>query len=261
VFRSLTTLLCTITGTLTLGPIAIVVFPFERSGRWLKRLQRWWGRWILFGAGVRVEPVLGTQHLVAGERRLFVANHQSLLDIPVLFAALPAPIAMAAKKELFRIPLLGWMMLAARFPKIDRANPEAAKRSLARSAERLRGTGISVVLFPEGTRSRDGQVAPFKKGAFFVARDLGVPLVPLAMEGTGAAMRKGSLRVRGGCVRISIGPPIDVRARSEEERDAVMAEARALVLAGLAELRRGPASAAEARASESSSATRAPDGG
>jgi 1-acyl-sn-glycerol-3-phosphate acyltransferase len=231
--RSIATLFCTVSGTLVLGPIAIVVLPCERSGRWLKRLQRWWGRWILFGAGVRLEPLEEERFLEPGRRQLFVANHQSLLDIPVLFAALPVPVVMAAKKELFRIPLFGWMMHAARFPKIDRANSEAAKRALLRSAERLRGTGVSVVLFPEGTRSRDGSVAPFKKGAFFVARDLGVPLVPVALSGTGAAMRKGSLRVRAGSVRLRFGPALDPHGRAEEERDAVMEEARARVLAAL----------------------------
>ncbi|MBL8898607.1 MAG: 1-acyl-sn-glycerol-3-phosphate acyltransferase [Planctomycetes bacterium] len=260
--RSFATLFCTLTGTLVLGPIAIVVLPLERSGRWLKRLQRWWGRWILFGAGVRIAPLEGAEHLLPGQRQLFVANHQSLLDIPVLFAALPVPVVMAAKKELFRIPLFGWMMYAARFPKIDRANPDAAKQALQRSAERLRGTGVSVVLFPEGTRSRDGSVAAFKKGAFFVARDLGIPLVPVALAGTGAALRKGSLRVRASCVRLRFQPALDPRGRAEEERDAVMEEARARVLAALAELEAArPRGASEGNASTSSSATRGPSAG
>jgi 1-acyl-sn-glycerol-3-phosphate acyltransferase len=261
VFRSLATLLCTLTGTLTLGPLAIVVLPFERSGRWLKRLQRWWGRWILWGAGIELAPLEGGEHLCPGERVLCAANHQSLLDIPVLFAVLPVPIVMAAKKELFRIPLFGWMMHAARFPRIDRANPEAAKRALERSAEKLRGTEVSVVLFPEGTRTRDGSLGPFKKGAFFVARDLGLPIAPVAIVGTREALPKGSLRVRGARVTVALGAPVAVRDRSEEERDAVMEELRSRVERLLARTRGGSGSARAPSAISTSRATRGPDSG
>jgi 1-acyl-sn-glycerol-3-phosphate acyltransferase len=234
--RSISTLFCVVSGTLVLGPIAIVIFPFESRGRALKRLQCWWGRWILWGAGVRVEAVLGMEHIDPAAPQLFASNHQSLLDIPVLFAHLPVPIVMAAKKELFRIPLIGWMMQAARFPRIDRSNPEAAKAALQRSAERLKGTAVSVVLFPEGTRTRDGEVATFKKGAFFVARDLGVPILPLSLYGTRAALLKGSARVRAGVVRLKIGAPRQVVEQDLAHRDQVMAELREEVVLGLEEL-------------------------
>jgi 1-acyl-sn-glycerol-3-phosphate acyltransferase len=257
VLRSLATLFCTLTGTLTLGPLAILLLPFERSGRWLKRLQRWWGRWILFGAGIELSPLEGAEHLRPGQRVLCAANHQSLLDIPVLFAVLPVPIVMAAKKELFRIPLFGWMMRAARFPRIDRANPEAAKRALERSAERLRGTEVSVVLFPEGTRTRDGSLGPFKKGAFFVARDLGLPIAPVAILGTREALPKGSLRVRAARVAVVVGAPVAVRERSEEERDAVMEGLRSRVLELLAHARGSEGAAPD----PTFCATRGPSGG
>ena len=225
VVRSILHLLVFIVAT-TLGAIlAILSFPFDRSGDTVLRLARWWSWVLLWAAGadlqVRFEAPLDPR-----QPYVFMPNHLSTVDIWALFVAAPRPIRFIAKKQLAQIPLFGWAMAAGRFIFIDRKNPAAAKRSINLAVQRIRD-GSSVVIFPEGTRSRDGLLAPFKKGGFHLAANAGVKVVPVAIRGAGHVMPPGKLWMHPGPVVIDMGAPIDVSpTMTAAEREALVARVR-----------------------------------
>ncbi|MEZ4473781.1 MAG: lysophospholipid acyltransferase family protein [bacterium] len=172
---------------------------------------------IVRRADIRVH-VTGGADLDGARPHVYMSNHQSLLDIPVLAAALPArSLRFVAKTELFRIPIFGRAMRSADIVEVDRGDHERARASLDRAAA-LMATGISVWIAPEGTRSPDGRLAPLKKGGFHLARAAGVPIVPVALNGTGGVLRKNSLDMRRGrAVHVTIGAPIPVAGRSVDD--------------------------------------------
>ena len=136
--------------------------------------------------------------------------------------------------QLARIPLFGWVMWAGRFIFIDRQNAAAARRSIDDAGRRIRG-GDSVLIFPEGTRTRDGQLGAFKKGGFHLAMEAGVPIVPIALRGTRALMPRGSLRVKSGEVSVIIGKPIPTSGLTVEDRPALIQRVRDAIAAMAAE--------------------------
>ena len=206
---------------------------FDTSGDRVIDLARAWSGWVIRFAGVRV-LVDNRAQLVPGQPYVFMANHASSLDIWVMFIAVPRRIRMIAKKQLGRIPLLGWVMWAGRFIFIDRQNGVAARRSIELAGQRIRN-GDSVMIFPEGTRTRDGSLGFFKKGGVHLAVKAGVPIVPVALRGTRALMPRGSLLLRSGTVKAIIGEPIPTEGLSEEERAVLNERVRGVVESMLAE--------------------------
>ncbi|HVV81991.1 MAG TPA: lysophospholipid acyltransferase family protein [Kofleriaceae bacterium] len=152
---------------------------------------------------------------------VYMSNHQSHLDIPILYASLPSPtIRMLAKTELFRIPVWGSALRAAEFIEVDRADPVRARDSVRRAADLLRD-GVSVYLAPEGTRSRDGRIGPLKKGGFHLALDTGTPIVPVAIRGTIDILPRGTRTMHPGrTVHVHIGDPIAVAGRTVADLSA-----------------------------------------
>jgi 1-acyl-sn-glycerol-3-phosphate acyltransferase len=195
-----------VVATVALGLPAAVVSLARRRSDIVMRLGKLWSRLILAAAGVQV-VYRGGEHVPSDRSCVFIANHQSLLDIWALTPALPLSTRFVAKQSLFQIPFLGWAMAASGFIPVDRANRTRAVRSLSRAAERIRD-GRCVILFPEGTRSRDGRLAPFKKGGFHLALQAGVPVIPVAISGSFRALAPGTMRVRPGEVRVAFAPPI-----------------------------------------------------
>jgi 1-acyl-sn-glycerol-3-phosphate acyltransferase len=169
---------------------------------------RFWSRTMLSVVGARVEYV-GLEHLTARLPCIFIANHQSNVDIWALISVIPPPARFVAKKSLFHIPVLGWAMAAAGFIPIDRANRGRAMRSLKLAAEKVRA-GRPVLLFPEGTRSRNGALQPFKKGPFHLALQAEVPVVPIVISGSWKVLPPKLLRVSPGPVRVECLPPIEI---------------------------------------------------
>lgn len=169
---------------------------------------RWFGKRAV--SLLRVDLVTtGAELVPPGRSYIYMSNHQSHLDIPVLYATLPSPtIRMLAKKELFQIPLWGRALRAAEFIEVDRADPRRARGAIDRAAELLRD-GVSIYLAPEGTRSRDGHIGPLKKGGFHLARTTDTPIVPVAIRGTIDILppRTYSMNV-GRRVEVTIGAPI-----------------------------------------------------
>ena len=213
--------------------VALVLRLIDRTGDLVVDLARLWSRAILAVAGVKVK-VEWQGRLQPGQAYVFMANHTSTVDIWTLLVALPLRVRMIAKKQLLRIPLFGWAMWAGRFIFIDRANAVAARRSIDEAEGRIRG-GHSVLLFPEGTRSRDGRLGPFKKGGFHLAIDAGVPVVPVVLIGAGEAMPRGSLFMRAGVVRVLVGQPVPTAGLSEADRHRLLEDVRGRIAAMLDE--------------------------
>lgn len=161
---------------------------------------------------------------------VFIGNHTSLFDPPLMISTLPCRPVFVAKRELARIPFLGWVIWLADFIFIDRRDRGSALRSLEEAAVRIRA-GQPVVAFPEGTRSRDGHLLPFKMGAFGLAFEAGVPVVPFAIQGGPEILPKDGWRVKGGLYRICVGEPLESRDFTGPEglREAAEAAVRGLL--------------------------------
>ncbi len=199
---------------------------FPGTGR-AGRVMGWWGRAFLRlgGWSLRVE---GTGNLPPGGAVL-VANHQSLVDIPMLLSAFLRPVGFLAKRELGEIPLFGKAMAAAGNLFIDRDDPRDAVRMLREARARL-NDGQLVVVFPEGTRSADGSIGEFRTGAFYLAQKSGAPVVPVYLDGGNRALPKGALRVRPARLLVRVLPPLSPEegAGGPKERMADAVRARIL---------------------------------
>lgn len=199
---------------LVLGPLALLLFSLIRHPQVIFLPARF-GCWLGFKVGGITVTVQGREKLQPDQPYIFVANHQSWLDAPALFLYLRRDLAFLAKKELFRLPIfnpgLHWIDCVP----IDRSNRERAIESAQRAVEKVR-RGRSFIVFPEGTRTRDGRMQPFKKGAFHIALQAQAPIIPVTIDGTYDIMPKGPIRVIPGTVHITIHDPIDVTAYSSE---------------------------------------------
>ncbi len=200
--------------------LGLVVVPFDPTGNGALGVAVFWARAIVFVTGCRVS-VDFRQPLPRDGIYVFMSNHVSSADIWVLLAVLPVRVRFIAKKQLGRIPFLGWGIRAARFIFIDRQNPAAARRSINAAAVRIRG-GDSVLMFPEGTRSADGKLATLKQGGFHLAMSAGVPIVPVAVAGTRACSPKGSFWVRPGAVHVTVGEPIATAGLADGDRPTLI---------------------------------------
>ena len=217
--------------TLVMGTLVIVLSVFVRSGNPLHKIARFWGKSILVGSRIKVS-VKGLSNIDLAGPYIYMPNHQSNFDIPVLLGHLPVQFRWLAKMELFKIPILGRAMRKAGYISIDRYDRESAFKSLDVAAKKIK-SGISVLIFPEGTRSRDGKIRPFKKGGFVLAIDSGVPIVPIVIKGTFAIMNKGKFRVNSGHVSMIVHKPIDTAAYTRETKEGLMESVRRVMCDGL----------------------------
>jgi len=230
--RGLLTILTFVVSTTVLGLVAIVAGLLTGSREIVFRLGRLWSRIQLRVMGIA--PVYtGLEHAAGTKPRIFLANHLSTLDIWVIAPALPDTTRFVSKRSVFWIPVLGQAMAVAGFIPIDRADRTRAIRSLGRASQRIRD-GESVILFPEGTRSRDGKLGRFKRGAFHLAFEAGVPIVPVAISGTGKVVRPRSIVVHPGPVRVTFLPVIDP-APYANDLDGLIARTRREIARHLAE--------------------------
>lgn len=186
----------------------------------LHNYGRFWARVCLFIAGARLE-IEGQENIPAEGAHIFMPNHQSTFDILVLFAGLPDQFRWLAKQELFRIPLFGLCMRQCGYIPIDRSDRKKAVASMNKAAQRIHD-GTSVVVFPEGTRSADGRLLPFKKGGFILAMQAKVPIIPVAIDGSCRVQRKHTRTVHPGTIRVTIFPPIPTKDLVASDRDALM---------------------------------------
>lgn len=183
-------------------------------------------------AGVRIE-VKGLENIPPGVC-IFAANHTSAADAPAVISAIPRRISVIVKKELFRIPILGRAMRLAQWVPVDRSDREAAIGSVEEAIRQLRA-GASFLVYPEGTRSLDGRLRPFKKGTFVMAIRAGVSVVPVSVAGAEKIIRKGELAARPGVVRVRFHPPIDAAQYTLERKEELLERVHAAVASGLPE--------------------------
>jgi 1-acyl-sn-glycerol-3-phosphate acyltransferase len=220
----------------TLGGLAgIIGIPYSLivgNVRQLYRIGMSIARLGVRAAGVCVE-ISGLENVPPGVSCIFLANHVSNLDPPILFPAVPGQASVMLKKELMRIPLLGTAMRMAKFVPVERrSSRESAQASVTAAAETVR-SGLHFLIFPEGTRSKDGRLQPFKRGPFYLATETGAPVVPVAISGTEKLMRKGSAKIYPGVARVEMLKPI--YPIGFETREELMRAARAAIAEALPE--------------------------
>lgn len=215
-----------VAATLYWGLKAIVVSrwdPCDVDER-CSEIGRNWSAFMLRRSGVDVR-VEGMEHVGGPAPRILVSNHESWYDVWALAATIPGRVHFVAKKELEAIPIFGAAWTGCGHISIDRHDRSSAIRSLDEAGEKIRGEPATVVIFPEGTRSRTGELQRFKKGAFVLALKAGVPVVPAGIAGSRKVLPKGGWRVRGGEIRIRVGEPLATGALDLPDRDALLAEA------------------------------------
>jgi len=222
--------------TLWAGTLIIGWSYVDRDSPMIHRCTRWWGQNLLRVAHIPVE-VEGLEHLVPGQAYVFAANHRSNFDIFALVAVLPGRFLWVAKKSLFNVPFMGWHMRRSGYIPIDRENPREAARSIIEAARIIRA-GVNAIAFPEGTRSRTGDIGQFRSGAFALALRAGVPLVPITLEGSYRVIMPKTLQVNPGTIiRIKIEKPIDLSAYDKADRHRLMDELFGIMSRNLDELR------------------------
>jgi 1-acyl-sn-glycerol-3-phosphate acyltransferase len=187
-----------------------------------------WCRSLLWGGGVTVE-LEGLEHLEPPRPAVLICNHESWYDVFALAGLLPVDYRFVGKKELLKVPFFGRAWVACGHIPIDRSNRKAAIDSLRLAGEKIRRENAVVVMFPEGTRSPDGSLLPFKKGAFVLALEMGVPVIPVGVSGSRALMPKGAFLVRPGRMRVRVGAPLEVEGMTVADRDELLDRAREAV--------------------------------
>lgn len=198
-----------------------------------RRLAQWSGA-LVQRAGIQL-AVEGAEHATPDESFVLMSNHQSLYDVPVIYQALDRRIRMVAKKELFGVPLWGRAMQRAGFISLDRQSRERSRATLLRSATVLQA-GTSIWIAPEGTRSKDGRLGPFRRGGFHLALQSGCRILPVTIIGTRAVLPAKGARVTDGCrVRVVVHPPVDPREFGEERRAELTERVRSVIASALPE--------------------------
>ena len=212
--------------TTVLGTLSLASSLFDRRGYFAHGCARTWSWLILATTGVSVN-VTGLELLSRDRTYVFVSNHQSIYDIPVLFASLPFQLRIIAKESLGTFPFLGWHLRRTGHLLVDRRNPDRA--GILRRWRELVGEGLSLIIFPEGTRSADGRVGVFKPGSFVLAVEAGLDLVPVSVDGTRFVMSKGHLTTRPGRVTLRVHAPIPTAGQDVRRARSLAEQARQIV--------------------------------
>lgn len=239
IFRSLFAYTVYFISTIFLGTLAFVASSISRQPKWAHLLGRLWANLNLWAAGVRVR-LKGFENLSSGQAYVFLSNHQSGFDILALMGKVRVQFAWLAKAELFRIPILGHAMRAAGYIPIDRTDRRKAVESLNQTAAKVQ-EGTSVMIFPEGTRSPDGVLQEFKKGAFLLAIKSQQLIVPIAISGSHRVLAKrGKWMVQSGVIDVTIEKPISTMGLTVKDNDALIHTVREAIRRHLSPEEGGP---------------------
>ena len=214
----------------------IIISLVAPTSRLVDRVARAWAHTILWAGGVRLE-VIGAEQVDPTRPYVVVSNHQSTFDIMAHFIALPIPIRFLAKKELFDIPLLGWALRSLHRVPVDRVSIKTVFADVEKDSSATIARGNSIIVYPEGTRTTDGDLLRFKNGAFFIAVRTGLPILPATIEGSFEAWLPRAKIIKGGAVTVVIGAPISTHNLTIEEAPRLRDHVRATIETTLAELR------------------------
>ncbi len=215
-FRTIVTSIVGVISTLIAAPLVMVIAALNDTSPWIDRVIRSWSRVWLSVSGTDV-TVVGSENIDPARSYVVVANHLSTLDIMVCFLAVPLPIRYLAKKELFRIPILAQGMRAVGIVEVDRSARSAIHAQVNAQSKELIAKGRSLIIYPEGTRPRNGALDPFKKGAFTMAIASQLPVLPITIYGTYEAWKPDSPWVRGGQVIAIIDAPISTVGMTQQD--------------------------------------------
>jgi 1-acyl-sn-glycerol-3-phosphate acyltransferase len=229
--RALFLIFSTIVYSAVLGPPAIVSSLLDRSGRWPSFFQNLWVDWLLGSNGIKME-LRGTENLEKDQSYILVSNHASILDIPAIISAAPFPVRFIAKNSLIWFPIFGWFLYLSGHILIDRRSAQSALRSLKKASSQLK-KGISIIVFPEGTRSPDGEVKQFKRGAFLLAQHSKFPVVPISTIGTYEMLPRHGWCFWPGTIHIRVGEPIPTRDLSHRELKDLMGKVQETIIENL----------------------------
>lgn len=214
--------------TLPLSLLIVLAAPFGCMGKPTDAVARLWAWTILGIGGIRLR-VRGLDRLDPGRHYIFIANHQSYLDIPVLVQSLPQfQLRWIAKKEVVYIPFLGWALWAGGHILVDRSDRASGMASFRKAKERI-ARGVSVVIFPEGTRSSGGQVRPFKRGGFLLAAQTKTPIVPVTINGSWAVLPREDWRLKSGEIEVVVDEPIPIEKYDGKEIDLLVKRVRDMI--------------------------------
>lgn len=205
--------------SIVLGLLAIGAGFFDKSGNLSHRISSFWCRLLckLNGVKVRIE---GLENILPEKPQIFVSNHQGYFDIFALSGYLPVQIRWVAKSTLFKIPFMGWAMTASGYIPVERGDRKKAYEAFNKTLEKLK-EGSSIIIFPEGTRSEDGEIGPFKKGSNLIASRSKCPMAPVTIIGSGKIIKKGSAVITPGSVRIVISPLVKPRSNKKENEEVL----------------------------------------
>ena len=210
--------------TAVCGTASLLGSIFDARGQWQHACARAWSWLILKTSGIRVR-VEGLEHIRPGETAIYCVNHQSAMDIPVLFVNLPVQFRFVAKMSLFNMPFMGWHLRRSGHIAVDRSRPREALKKVAGEIR----NGKSVVLFPEGHRSRNGQMLPFRSGSFYTAILAGVPVVPITLNGTAYVLKPDTYHVRAGQTEMIVHPPISTQGMDAKDTDKLAEKVREVI--------------------------------
>jgi 1-acyl-sn-glycerol-3-phosphate acyltransferase len=206
--------------TIVMGSVSLLSSLFDSDGRIQHQISRIWSRMLLKVSGVKME-IEGLEKIDPRGTYVFVANHRSLMDIPVLLAHLPLQFRFFAKKGLFHIPFLGTHLRRSGHLPVVKDNPRASLHSMSEAVKTLQVKGMSMLLFPEGGRSKDGQLQDFIEGSAYIAIKSGISVIPIAMTGTREVLPMGSMQIMQGLVQLRVGDPIPTATLTGKDRPAL----------------------------------------
>ncbi len=215
--------------TIVLGTLSLLAGLFDRRGFRAHTCAQWWARFIVWTSGVRLERV-GRPLPADGESCVFVANHASFYDVPIVFTALPRQLRVMAKASLLYVPFIGWHLHRSGHVLVNRVNPGAG---IFKRMQRMARSGASLVVFPEAGRTGDGQLLKFKAGIFLLAIENGLPVVPVTVSGSRDVMPKGRLTVRPATVRVTIHDAIPTSTLGREDARGLAERVQAIVRSAL----------------------------
>ena len=216
----------------------IAVGWFDKEKYYTGKLIKMWARWVIWSTGIQYE-IDGLDNLNLDKQYIFMSNHESALDIVLGVAAIPSNLVFLAKKELFRVPVFGWAMEAAGMIKIDRQNPEIARKSVSEAVETLMHSSFSTLIYPEGTRSNGEELLPFKKGGFILAIRTQLPVVPITILGAGNVLPKGTLAIKKSHIKMIIDNPIPTLEMDINDKDQLLQDCRKIINQNLAHAKAG----------------------
>jgi 1-acyl-sn-glycerol-3-phosphate acyltransferase len=214
--------------TILMATVSVVLSLVDKTGKSQHKCARFWARGILALSGVTVR-VKGLEHLDPEHTYVLASNHQSFFDIWTLLASLPLEFRFVAKESLFKWPFVGWHLRRAGHIAIDRGKTKRGLQALLGAVEKLK-SGTSILVFPEGTRSLDGAIGPFKKGSMLIALKSGVPVVPITISGSRHCLPKNSAVPRPGVIDMVIGTPIDASQYFPNDLKRLTEDVRAAVV-------------------------------